>query len=213
MKLKSIKVPEKDAELMAFIAANKKVKEAELYRQAISEFLSKYDSRLTVSGLVARISTLIRQMQTLEKIVEKGAPKLHVFPIVPTHSNLKEYGKAILRQFGFEENEIFEEPAGWKPVRPDVLGKSTRPELNTQVVIECGTLEIERLSTLRERAEYVLHIPYTLTPETFPYPTAYQVAYNIWNLNRAKVKLAESDFLKYEDSIKDMLPKDEWRRE
>ena len=194
LKLVNIRIEKEDDEKLDSIARNNRKPKAELYREAISEYLSKYDGRLSIGGCFKRINELEDRLQVLkqnqemfQKILDAGEPKIFRFPLVQEHRDLKQYGKAVLTQLGFLNEEIFEEH-GTGLTRVDLAGISNREELNFSLAIECGTLPKRKFSKLISLFDLVLHIPYTLTPETFPYPTSHQVAYQIWSTRRSLLK-------------------------
>ena len=190
LRLVNIRVPARDDDMLGDIARNNKRPKAELYREAITEYLARYDGRFTMlsyDDLLKKVITLKENQDTLYSLIEKGEPRVFSFPLVVTHDGLKSYGKAIMQRLGFLGPECHEEYAT-KVGKIDLVAIGKRSELTLSLAIECGSLTHARLMEISSIFDFVLHIPYSLTPDTFPYPTPYQVAYQIWKSKRSLVQ-------------------------
>jgi len=78
-----------------------------------------------------------------------------------THDELKELGKDLLREMGYNEEEIKEEyPLKYynnNQYRIDVVAVT---DSIVQVAIECGNVSYEKMNLLNELVKKVIHIPF-----------------------------------------------------
>lgn len=78
------------------------------------------------------------------------------------HRELKDFATDVLREIGLHHiKKEYKTLAG----RVDVVGMNAM----LKVAIECGYSSKKRIMEFSKIFDGVIHIPYTLTPETFPY--------------------------------------------